>query len=95
MFLQLFDLARTSRRIYLEDLFVLPEFRGQGIGRALLADLARIALEQNCVRIDWMVLDWNQPAIDFYERLGAKRLTEWFTMRVSGVEAIRALAGTS
>ncbi len=80
--------------LYLEDLFVRPEFRGKGIGKALLVHLAQIAVRENCGRIVWQVLDWNQPAFDFYESLGAKKLTEWITMRVEG-EALEQLARTS
>ncbi len=77
--------------LYLEDLFVRPAFRGHGIGKALLVHLARVALAEGCGRFQWQVLDWNTPAIDFYEALGAKRLGEWITMRVSG-EGIARLA---
>jgi len=70
--------------IYLEDLYVLPEARGLGIGKRLLAWLARTALERGCARLDWAVLEWNQSAIDFYERLGAHRAGGWFTYRISG-----------
>jgi GNAT superfamily N-acetyltransferase len=77
--------------IHLEDLFVYPRFRGQGLGKALLARVAARAAEQGCVRLQWDVLDWNQTAIDFYEGLGAKFLTEWRIMRVND-EAIHALA---
>lgn len=77
--------------IYLEDLFVRPEFRGLGIGKALLAHLAGIAVAAGCARLEWSVLDWNQPAIDFYHRIGAKMKNEWRGMRVSG-EALAALA---
>jgi GNAT superfamily N-acetyltransferase len=70
--------------IYLEDLFVLPHFRGQGLGRALLARLAEIAVERGCGRLEWCVLDWNQPAIDFYQGLGARLLPEWRLCRVTG-----------
>ena len=80
--------------LYLEDLFVRPEFRGKGIGKALLVELARIAVAEKCGRLVWQVLDWNQPAIDFYESLGAKKLDEWITMRVEG-EALEKLARTS
>ena len=68
--------------LYLEDLFVKPPFRGKGIGRALFIDLARIAVANNCGRFQWQVLDWNQPAIDFYKTFGARTLKEWLTMRV-------------
>jgi GNAT superfamily N-acetyltransferase len=77
--------------IHLEDLFVRPEFRGQRIGKALLIKVAQIAVENKCARFQWDVLDWNQPAIDFYHSLGAKFLSEWRIMRVSG-EALEALA---
>ena len=80
--------------LFLEDLFVRPEFRGKGIGKALLVHLAQIAVRENCGRFVWNVLDWNQPAIDFYESLGAKCLREWLTMRVEG-EALQKLANTS
>src|SRR5215472_13377244 len=78
--------------LYLEDLFVRPEYRGRGIGRALLVHLAKVAVEENCGRFDWQVLDWNTPAIDFYKSLGAKLLKEWQTMRVED-EALKRLAG--
>ena len=77
--------------IYLEDLFVRPSFRGRGIGKALLVHLARRALAEECGRFQWQVLDWNAPAIGFYETLGAKALKEWITMRVSD-EAIARMA---
>jgi GNAT superfamily N-acetyltransferase len=77
--------------LYLEDLFVYPEFRGKGIGKALLAHLARIAVKQKCGRYVWQVLDWNTPSIRFYESLGAKIMKEWLTMRVEG-EALGKLA---
>ncbi len=70
--------------IYLEDLFVRPIARGKGIGRALLTHLARIAVERNCGRLEWSVLDWNSPAIGFYKRLGAMPMDEWTVMRVAG-----------
>ncbi len=78
--------------IYLEDLFVVPESRGAGVGRALLERLARIAVDRGCGRLEWAVLDWNQDAIGFYERLGAKPNSEWTVYRMSG-DALRALAG--
>ena len=70
--------------LYLEDLFVRPEFRGKGIGKALLLHLAQIAVRENCGRFQWQVLDWYTPAIEFYESLGAKTLKEWLTMRLDG-----------
>ena len=70
--------------VYLEDLFVVPELRGRGIGRVLLSYLARLAVERGCGRLEWWVLDWNEPAIRFYERLGAKAMEEWTVYRLSG-----------
>ncbi len=75
-------LARPG--LYLEDLFVRPQFRGRGIGRALLARLASVALERGCGRFEWAVLDWNTDAIGFYESLGAKPMNEWTVYRLSG-----------
>ena len=77
--------------IHLEDLFVRPAARGKGYGLALLRALARLARERGCPRLDWAVLDWNQPAIDFYRRLGAEPLHEWTTYRLRG-EALARLA---
>ena len=77
--------------MYLEDLFVPPEHRGKGIGKALLVELARIAVREKCGRVNWQVLDWNTPAIEFYRGLGAKMLTEWETFRLAG-EALERLA---
>jgi len=68
--------------IYLEDLFVRPKFRGKGIGKELLKSLVKIAKERNCGRIEWTVLDWNKPAIDFYKSLGSKPMDEWITYRL-------------
>ena len=85
-------LARPG--LYLEDLYVRPEARGRGVGRALLAELARLAAERGCGRLEWSVLDWNAPAIAFYESLGAEPLTGWTVFRVHGA-ALDALAGTS
>lgn len=78
--------------LYLEDLFVRESHRGLGIGKALLVHLARIAVERGWGRFVWQVLDWNRPAIDFYEALGARHMNEWQTMRVEG-DALRKLAG--
>ncbi len=77
--------------IYLEDLFVEPGARGSGLGKALLAELARIALDRDCARLEWAVLDWNEPAIAFYRSLGAKPMDEWTVNRVDG-DALSALA---
>lgn len=70
--------------IYLEDLFVRPEARGSGLGKALLAHLAALAVERDCARLEWSVLDWNEPAIGFYRSLGARMMEEWTVMRVDG-----------
>jgi GNAT superfamily N-acetyltransferase len=75
-------LARPG--LYLEDLFVKPEYRGRGIGRALLVHLAKIAGERGCGRMEWAVLDWNAPAIAFYESLGATRMPQWQICRLTG-----------
>ncbi|HEX4320858.1 MAG TPA: GNAT family N-acetyltransferase [Acidobacteriaceae bacterium] len=77
--------------LYLEDLFVNPEFRGFGIGKALLARVAAIAVEKGCPRLQWEVLDWNTPAVDFYAALGANFLDEWRNVRMTG-EALEKLA---
>ena len=82
-------LARPG--IYLEDLFVRLEFRGRGIGHALLAQIARLARERKCGRVEWSVLDWNEPAIRFYQSLGAAPLDQWTTFRLTG-DSIDALA---
>jgi GNAT superfamily N-acetyltransferase len=75
-------LARPG--LYLEDVFVVPERRGRGIGRALFLHLARLANARGCGRMEWSVLDWNEPAIRFYESLGARRMQEWTTCRLAG-----------
>jgi len=77
--------------IYLEDLFVRPQARGRGLGKRLLAWLARTAIERGCARLDWAVLDWNEPSIGFYLGLGARRMDEWTTFRLSG-DALQQLA---
>lgn len=77
--------------IYLEDLFVRPQARGRGIGAALLARLARIAVDRGCGRLEWSVLDWNEPAIGFYRKLGAVSMDGWTTFRLTG-EALDGLA---
>lgn len=80
------------RGLWLEDLFVRPAFRGQGIGRALLVHLAEVAVARGCGRLEWSVLDWNESAIGFYRSLGAVPMDEWTTFRVTG-EALQRLAG--
>jgi GNAT superfamily N-acetyltransferase len=77
--------------LYLEDLFVLPDFRGQGIGKALLKELANIALERECGRMEWAVLNWNKPAINFYKEIGAVPMDEWTVYRLT-MPQIRDLA---
>ncbi|MFZ5726803.1 MAG: GNAT family N-acetyltransferase [Pseudomonadota bacterium] len=78
--------------IYLEDLFVRPEARGSGLGKALLAHLAQLCVTRDCARLEWWVLDWNAPSIGFYKSLGAKMMDEWTVMRLDG-EALKMLAG--
>ena len=85
-------LARPG--IYLEDLFVKPHARGKGIGKALLVRLAQIARDRRCGRMEWSVLDWNEPSIKFYESLGAVAMKEWTVYRMTG-EALEKLAGHS
>ncbi len=80
----------TKPGIYLEDIFVLPEYRQKGIGKAILTKIAQIAVERNCGRLEWSVLDWNEPAIAFYRRMGASILDEWRICRVTG-EALTQL----
>jgi GNAT superfamily N-acetyltransferase len=81
----------ARRGLFLEDLFVLPEARSNGVGYSLLAALARIAVERDCGRLEWNVLTWNQLAIDFYTRLGATPMEEWRTFRLTG-DPLQALA---
>jgi GNAT superfamily N-acetyltransferase len=92
LFFHNFSTFLARRGLYLEDLFVVPEARGRGIGKALLQHLARLAIERRCGRFEWSVLEWNQPAIDFYQALGASMLPDWRICRVTG-DALRALAG--
>ena len=77
--------------IYLEDLFVIPEMRGRGFGKAMLRYLARLAVDRDCGRLEWAVLDWNEPSIKFYESIGAKLMKEWVINRLAG-EELSALA---
>ena len=78
--------------LWLEDLFVIPEHRRAGIGRMLLSHLAGLAVERGCARFEWSALDWNEPALRFYDTLGAELLTDWRMLRLEG-QALRALAG--
>ena len=79
--------------LYLEDLFVLPEHRGKGYGKAILQKLAAIALERGCGRMEWWCLDWNKPSIDFYRSLGAEPMSDWTVYRLTG-ETLNSLAET-
>lgn len=90
VFFHNFSTFLGRRGLYLEDLFVVPAWRGRGIGKLLLAHLAGIAVERNCGRMEWAVLDWNAPAIGFYERLGAKLRKDWILTRLTG-EPLRRL----
>jgi GNAT superfamily N-acetyltransferase len=93
LFFHNFSTFEGKPGIYLEDLFVLPEARGLGLGKALIAELARIAVARGCARLEWWVLDWNEPSIAFYKSLGAKPMDEWTVMRVDGA-ALVELAST-
>ena len=81
--------------LYLEDLFVKPEWRRRGVGRALLQHLAQVAVDRNCGRMEWSVLDWNEPAIQFYRRIGARAMDEWTVFRLTGDALQRAARGDS
>jgi|SRR6478672_4467008 GNAT superfamily N-acetyltransferase len=91
LFFHNFSTFLGRRGLYLEDLFVKPELRGAGIGKRLLVELARIAVERGCGRFEWSVLDWNEPAIGFYKKLGAEPMDEWTIFRVTG-EALERLS---
>lgn len=82
------------RGLYLEDLFVYPALRGQGVGKALLVEIAKLAVARGCGRLEWSVLDWNEPALKFYASLGAQPMTDWTVQRVTG-EALLALSRRS
>ena len=92
LFFHNFSTFLAQPGIYLEDLFVLPEHRGEGVGKALLEKLAQLAVERDCGRLEWAVLDWNESAIGFYERLGARPNADWTVYRLTG-DSLRALAG--
>ena len=94
LFFHNFSTFRGQPGLYLEDLFVVPEKRGKGYGRALLIELARIARERKCGRFEWSVLDWNEPAIRFYKNLGAVPMDQWTIFRVEG-ESLERLANTA
>ena len=91
LFFHNFSTFLGKRGLYLEDLFVRPQFRGLGVGRHLMASLARIAMQRDCGRFEWSVLDWNAPAIGFYCALGAAGMDEWTVQRLEG-DALRSLA---
>jgi GNAT superfamily N-acetyltransferase len=84
LFFHNFSTFVGRRGLYLEDLFVRPEFRGLGVGKRLLSELARVAIERGCGRFEWTVLDWNEPAIGFYRRLGARPMDGWTIFRLTG-----------
>jgi GNAT superfamily N-acetyltransferase len=94
LFFHNYSTFRARPGIYLEDLFVLPAQRGKGIGKALLRELARLAVERGCARLEWSVLDWNEPAIRFYRSLGAEPLEEWTMFRVTDAALTRLASGT-
>ena len=91
LFFHNFSTFRGRPGLYLEDLYVRPAARNRGVGKALLAALARLAVERNCARLEWSVLDWNQPAIEFYQRIGAVPMSDWTVYRLTG-EALERLA---
>ncbi len=94
VFFHNFSTFLGKRGLYLEDLFIKPEFRGKGFGKALLSHLAQIAVDRNCGRFEWAVLDWNESAIGFYKKLSAEPMDEWTVFRLSG-EALEKLASTN
>lgn len=91
LFFHNFSTFEGKPGVYLEDLFVRPSARGSGLGKALLSRLAAIAVERDCARLEWSVLDWNEPSIGFYKALGARMMDEWTVMRVDG-DALTSLA---
>ena len=94
LFIHNFSTWKGKRGVYLEDLYVTPAARGKGLGKALLSRVAKVAVERGCPRLEWNVLDWNEPALHFYRSLGAEPLTEWTVHRVTG-EALTKLASGS
>lgn len=91
LFFHNFSTFKGRACLYLEDIFISPQFRGKGYGKRLFNELASIAVERNCDRFDWAVLDWNQPAIGFYKSLGAKAMDDWTVFRLEG-EALGKVA---
>jgi GNAT superfamily N-acetyltransferase len=94
LWFQTYSTFRTRPCLHLEDLFVLPEFRGRGLGLALLRELAAVAVARDCPRLDWQVLDWNAPAIGFYEKQGARVLPDWRVCRLDG-DALQKVAAAA
>ena len=95
MFFASYSTWEAAPGLYLEDLFVKPEWRGRGIGQRLLVHLAGLAVERGCGRMEWTVLDWNEPALRFYERMGARVMREWKLCRLTGESLTRVAAGKS
>ena len=93
IFFTTFSSFECRKGLWVEDVFVRPEQRRRGIGRALLAHIARIAIERGCARLEWSALNWNEPALRFYDELGAKRLHEWQALRLQGDALKRLSAG--
>ena len=94
LFFHNFSTFLGRSRLYLEDLYVFPEYRGKGYGKALLRKLASLAVDRGCGRMEWWCLDWNQPSIDFYRSLGAEPMNEWTVYRLTG-ETLERLANES
>jgi GNAT superfamily N-acetyltransferase len=92
LYFSIFSTFRGRPGLFLEDLFVEPAHRGKGIGKALLAALAKVAQERGCIRLEWWVLKWNRPALAFYERLGATEVNEWGVYRLEGAALDRLAA---
>ena len=90
LFFHNFSTFLSRPGIYIEDIYVQPHARGKGVGKALLREVARLAVERNCGRLEWSVLDWNEPSINFYKGMGAVPMSEWTVFRVSG-DALRTL----
>ena len=94
LFFHNFSTWKGRRGVYLEDLYVTPAARGKGLGKALLARVARVAVERGCPRLEWNVLDWNEPALRFYRALGAEAMSEWTIHRVTGRALEKLAEGT-
>jgi GNAT superfamily N-acetyltransferase len=94
LFFHNYSTFRGKPGIYLEDLFVIPEARGKGHGKALLAALAKVAVQRDCCRVEWSVLNWNTPSIDFYKALGADPMDEWTVYRLTGDALVKVASST-